>query len=59
MDSYERSGMTGMQFAKHAGVKYPTLMYWVEHRRRERQESAGAVARPQWLEAVVESEERG
>jgi hypothetical protein len=59
LDGYERSGMTGMQFAKHAGVKYPTLMYWVQRRRRERQESASPVTRPQWLEAVVESEEQG
>lgn len=57
LDGYERSGMTGMQFAKHVGVKYPTLMYWVQRRRRERQESD----RPegsQWLEAVMEPEER-
>lgn len=56
LDGYERSGMTGMQFARHIGVKYPTLMNWVQRRRRERKESGGA-AGPRWLEAVLETPE--
>ena len=54
VDGYERSGMTGMQFARHIGVKYPTLMYWVQRRRRERGEEGRSADRGGWLEAVVE-----
>lgn len=54
LDGYERSGMTGMQFARHIGVKYPTLMNWVQRRRRERKEGGGA-AGARWLEAVLET----
>jgi len=54
LDGFERSGMTGMQFAKHIGVKYPTLMNWVQRRRRERKESAGTGG-PRWLEAVLDT----
>ena len=27
---YDRSGMTGAQFAKFVGVRYSTLMYWLQ-----------------------------
>lgn len=55
LDAYEGSGMTGLQFAKHIGVKYPTLMYWVQRRRGERQEVEKTPGRREWLEAVVET----
>ena len=32
---YDRSGMTGAQFARFVGVRYPTLMYWLQKRRKE------------------------
>jgi uncharacterized membrane protein len=32
---YERSGMTGAQFARSVGVRYSTLMYWLQKRRKE------------------------
>jgi transposase-like protein len=55
LDEYERSGMTGRQFAGHVGVKYPTLMSWVQRRRRERGgKVAGPGPEPRWIEAVVE-----
>lgn len=55
LDEFERSGMTGMQFARHVGVKYPTLMNWVQRRRREQGGGVGVTAaRKQWIEAVVE-----
>ena len=55
LDEFERSGMTGMQFARHVGVKYPTLMNWVQRRRREKEgEPADTVGAPRWIEAVVE-----
>lgn len=55
LNEFERSGMTGMQFARHVGVKYPTLMNWVQRRKREQRESGSPVTGPaQWIEAVVE-----
>ena len=57
LNEFERSGMTGMQFARHVGVKYPTLMNWVQRRRREQ---AGPVQKTSssssWIEAVVEQD---
>ena len=58
VEEFERSGMTGAQFARHIGVKYPTMMAWVQARKRERGEPA-RLGGPQWLEAVVEQEEAG
>jgi len=65
LDELERNGMPGRQFARHVGVKYPTLMSWAQRRKRERKNSVGAATnrvkaeRPgfqtrQWIEAVVE-----
>lgn len=59
LDEFERSGMTGMQFARHLGVKYPTLMNWVQRRKRERQGEDPSVGRGQWIEAVVEGGQGG
>lgn len=55
LDEWERSGMTARQFAVHVGVKYPTLMSWVQRRRREGGGNiAVAGSEPRWIEAVVE-----
>jgi hypothetical protein len=32
---YDRRGMTGAQFARFSGVRYATLMYWLQRRRKE------------------------
>jgi transposase-like protein len=57
---YERSGMTGAQFARFVGVRYSTLMYWLQkHRKQAGQSEEGASSRndhPGWLEARVEGE---
>ena len=57
---YERSGMTGAQFARFSGVRYPTLMNWLQKRRKEggQNEQMAAPRRdhPRWLEARVEGE---
>ena len=39
---YDRSGMTGAQFARFVGVRYSTLMYWLQKRRK------GAGQSEQW-----------
>jgi len=59
---FDRSGMTGAQFARFAGVRYPTLMNWVQKRRKAAGQSEQRAARrqkvdhPRWLEARVEGE---
>lgn len=35
LDEFERSGMSGQEFAKWAGVKYSTFAFWRQQRRRE------------------------
>ena len=57
---YERSGMTGAQFARFVGVRYSTLMYWLQKRRKEAGHGEQIATRRQdhsrWLEARVEGE---
>ena len=57
---YDRSGMTGAQFARFVGVRYSTLMYWLQKRRKEAgRGEPSAICRPdhpRWLEARVEGE---
>ena len=56
---FDRSGMTGAQFARFSGVRYPTLMNWLQKRRKEAGQSEQMAARrdhPGWLEARVEGQ---
>ena len=55
---YDRSGMTGAQFARFVGVRYSTLMYWLQKRRKEAgpSEQTARPDHPRWLEARVEGE---
>ena len=57
---YDRSGMTGAQFARFSGVRYATLMYWLQRRRKEtgrgEQMAPPGQDYPRWLEARVEGE---
>ncbi len=39
LDEFERSGLSGMRFAKLAGIQYATLMNWVQKRRRTKAEA--------------------
>ena len=53
---YERSGMTGAQFARFVGVRYSTLMYWLQKRRKEAGENeserpVGRIIRVGWKRA--------
>ena len=52
---YDRSGMSGQQFAKYHGLKYQTFATWVQKRRkRESAGEAGAsVPVLRWVEAEV------
>jgi len=37
LDAFERSGVSGLKFAKLVGIKYQTLASWIARRRRERE----------------------
>ena len=62
LDEFERSGMSGVQFAEFVGIKYQTFATWAQQRRRKRKTAAGAkppvqAAAPKqlrWMEAVIE-----
>lgn len=57
--AYDRSGMSGAEFAEWAGIKYPTFMGWVESRRRQKKDMVGKSAEGvSWVEAVVNDDRR-
>jgi hypothetical protein len=65
LEQYDRSGMSGVKFAEYVGIKYSTLAYWLQSRRRRREREklllkAGGETEPSkghgaWIEAVVEN----
>ena len=58
LDEYERSGMSGPEFAEYLGIKYQTFATWVQNRRKGK--SGGLVVGRRavsWLEAEVGGEE--
>ena len=65
LEEYDRSGMSGVKFARYVGIKYSTLAYWLQSRRRHREREkllmkAGAEMEPgrnngAWIEAVVDN----
>lgn len=50
---FERSGLPGTQFARLAGLKYPTLMAWVGRKRKTALVTGRAAARPVFVEAQL------
>jgi hypothetical protein len=62
LDEYERSGMSGLQFAAFVGIKYQTFATWAQQRRRRRKPTgsskpagqADAAKQVRWMEAVLE-----
>jgi hypothetical protein len=65
LEEFDRSGISGMQFAELSGVKYTTLAYWLQQRRkRQKGTLATSPSRGEpgpevrWLEAVVAGEEK-
>src|SRR5476651_341938 len=59
---FDRSGMSGQQFAKWAGIKYGTFITWVQKRRRkgapgqaeDKLVAHGTKSEVRWVEAVLE-----
>jgi hypothetical protein len=56
LEEFERSGLSGAQFARTVGLKYQTFAYW-RHQRQRRQPSVASTGKPasvQWLETVID-----
>jgi DNA-binding transcriptional regulator YiaG len=65
LDEYERSGISGVQFANYVGIKYSTLANWIQKRQRRGRFNQSLVkgsegvkestkANSSWVEAVIE-----
>jgi hypothetical protein len=58
LDEFEKSGVSGMQFARLVGIKYPTFAAWAQRRRQKRpsdpKSSVPSVPKTRWLEAVLD-----
>jgi len=54
LDEFDRSGMSGAEFAQYLGIKYQTFATWVQ-KRRKRKGGGKIVAKSavSWLEAEV------
>lgn len=61
LDEYERSGMSGAEFAAFYNIKYPTFATWRQRRKRARQKSVEAEKTCTLIEVAVAdgSENRG
>jgi hypothetical protein len=59
LDEFERSGISGAQYARIVGINYQTFATWVQGRRKQRgqypRKTAQVKAPPQrWIEAVAQ-----
>ena len=57
LDEFEKSGLSGAQFARTVGLKYQTFAYWRVQRQKRRPAVAGQpekAATVQWLETVID-----
>ena len=54
LDEFERSGASGAEFARLAGIKYATFANWVMKRRRKRGRAGGGDGTVRLLEAVID-----
>jgi hypothetical protein len=63
LEEYDRSAMSGVKFAQYVGIKYSTLAYWLQSRRRHRKrerslikagaETEAGPSNGGWIEAGV------
>ena len=62
LDEFEKSAMSAAKFAEFVGVKYQTLVSWVQRRRRSRgkvpgdERTAGSVPAVRFVEAMVQTQ---
>ena len=58
LNEFERSGLSGAQFARTVGVKYQTFAFWRQQRQRSKPVPVGGsspkkAATVEWLETVI------
>jgi hypothetical protein len=55
LEEFDRSGMSGQQFAKWAGIKYTTFANWLQQRRKQGQPASSTKTTDEvrWVKAVV------
>jgi hypothetical protein len=58
LEEFDRSGLSGRQFAELTGLKYQTFATWLQKRRRQGRPSGKPADTVRWLEAVVEQAQR-
>lgn len=58
---FDRSGMSGQQFAQYLGIKYQTFATWVQKRRKRETGKLVKVGKPalRWVEAEVGGPDKG
>src|SRR5260370_22185147 len=65
LQEYDRSGMSGGKFAQYVGIKYSTLPYWLQSRRRHPEgvkllmkagaDTEAGRSNAGWIEAVADT----
>ena len=57
LDEFEKSGLSGAQFARTVGVKYQTFAFWRQERQRSKPAPAAGSSKKgatvEWLETVI------
>ena len=57
LSEFEKSGLSGAQFARAVGVKYQTFAFWRQERQRSKPVPAGGSSKKgatvEWLETVI------
>ncbi len=51
---YDRSGMSGLEFAKWAGLTYSTFATWIQ-KRRQAKPTKDSSSTPKWVEVVSQN----
>ena len=59
LDEFDRSGVSGAQFARVMGLRYPTFAGWVSQRRKSKPGAAGRQAPLRLVEAVIDPGRNG
>jgi hypothetical protein len=54
LDEYERSGMSGAEFAAYYNIKYPTFATWRQRRKREQKKAVKEGKNCSLIEVAVE-----
>ena len=56
LEEFNRSGLSGAEFARVAGIKYKTFYAWISRRRKQKEQTSAASPSTEpvkWFEAVI------